>query len=178
VFKLGFRLIHPSFFRANDKFHSQRETLAFLYSVPCALLTLSLPFGPELDSIRTGRFLSGPNVPSSGMPSLTQFLVVECVLALLFAVAFYGFGMAWLLDEVDNVASSTPDTVIVGGLQGALILSVAIFMHRLASFNHTPHFITTEEWAECFFFNALLAGTIFNSYRLRRAYGIDKTQVD
>lgn len=174
IFKFGLRFIHPPVFRTKDN-HSDRELLAFLYSLPCALFTLSLPLGPALQSIVTGRFLSDPDVPSTGMPSLTQFFFIEAFFALLFAVGFYGYGMAMILEKAENVKSSNIDTVIVGGGNGILILSTAIFMHWAAGFNPAPHFITKQEFVSCFLFNGLLAGTVFNSYRLRRSHGINKT---
>jgi hypothetical protein len=171
LFKFGLRFIHPAFYRTKIRFYMDREVLTFLYSLPCALFAFSLPFGPLLESFLTGRFLLRADVPSTGMPTRTQFLIVEVILGLLFVVGCYGFGMAMILEEFENVKSSTIDTIIVGAGQGILILAMAVFAHRFTGFNHTPHIITKEELANCFLFSGLLAGAVFNSYRLRRSYG-------
>lgn len=175
VFKFGLRFIHPSVYEMKGPMpYTDREVLTFLYALPCALFALSLPLGPALQSILTGRFLSEPGTPSKGMPTLPLFLCFEVLIALFVAVGFYGFRVGMIQDTSENAKSSFVDSLFVGGGNGILILSMAVFAHLYAGFNSTPHYITKEELVNCFLFSALLAGTVFNSYRLRLEYAIKK----
>lgn len=174
VFTVGLRFVHPLTFKKIN-IYLERAVLIFLYSFPIAVFTFSVASQYPLYAIYTSQFLSSTVHEPSFNP--THFIVFEYILTIIFLLAFYGYGIAMNLQSAEGLTSLTRDTVIVGTGDGILIFIAALLIYKLGNFPTTLHTPSQAEWATCFMFSALLSAAVFNAYRLRRIYALNKSTI-
>jgi hypothetical protein len=170
LFKIGLRFVHPQIFDKKYLF-LEREVLVSLYAYPVALFNFGVSNGPTLNSLVTGSFLIEAHDLSL---KVSYYRVAEVVFGILLSLAFYGYGIAMALQGGEDLDPPVRDNIISGIGTGVLITSGAYFMYRFGGFPTTVHKPTSEEIANCFLFNAILATAVFDAYRRRRDYALHK----